>query len=285
MHSTPTLAVASPNGATADELPYYGRMEWTLVTPELAKALLGLNRANRSLRPHRVKMYASDMAAGLWTSETATPIQVFGDELKNGQHRLNAIVLADMNIWSWVQYLPARGQDKAAIIDTALTRSARDIFGVTTNIAAASRVLAIMAGPHNNVISLSEVHRVAERIAPEHERLTGTSRRGFTIAAVQAAVCFSMWRYPDDADEIVMQYNAEARDENGRVLWPGFHSAARQVMQRSTGGRVTNLADIFLRVARGLDPEGRRVEKVAFKDQTIYRGKIRPMVAEYVGRE
>lgn len=69
------------------------------ITPDVACALLDLNRNNRPLTPARLARYAEDMAAGRWNPRNAQTISlnVAGD-LDNGQHRLNAIVKAGVAV-------------------------------------------------------------------------------------------------------------------------------------------------------------------------------------------
>lgn len=70
-----------------------------LITPEKAKAYLALNKANyRKMSSSLVAKYASDMTAGRW-KVNGEPIQFNCDGfLVNGQHRLAAIVKANVNI-------------------------------------------------------------------------------------------------------------------------------------------------------------------------------------------
>lgn len=68
------------------------------VSPELAKRWLESNKHNRRLSVSTVMRYAADMKAGQWKLN-GEPIQFSEDgELKNGQHRLAAIVMADIPV-------------------------------------------------------------------------------------------------------------------------------------------------------------------------------------------
>lgn len=80
------------------------RMVYTFVTPELAKKWLEQNNGkNRSLSKGTVLSYANDMRAGNWDSEVGSAISFDSNEtLKDGQHRLAAIVEAGVGIWTWV---------------------------------------------------------------------------------------------------------------------------------------------------------------------------------------
>lgn len=73
-------------------------VELVLITPELAHEYLGQNTHNRALRHRVVSAYAADMANGdwLWNGES---IKFAADgQLLDGQHRLAAIVEADVPV-------------------------------------------------------------------------------------------------------------------------------------------------------------------------------------------
>jgi hypothetical protein len=80
------------------------------ITPELANAYLEANKKNRAIRWHNVAKYASDMRAGNWKL-THQGIGFYADgSLADGQHRLKAIVEADVAVKMNV----TRGLDRSA---------------------------------------------------------------------------------------------------------------------------------------------------------------------------
>lgn len=69
-----------------------------MTDPSAAKSLLGLNTQNRRIRPLHVASIASDYATGNYTF-TGSPVVVSNDGvLLDGQHRLLAIIKADVTI-------------------------------------------------------------------------------------------------------------------------------------------------------------------------------------------
>lgn len=68
------------------------KAEFKTITPEIAKEILEKNHSNRTIRKSHVDRYARDMIAGKWQMN-GEPIQI-GENgtLKNGQHRLTAII-------------------------------------------------------------------------------------------------------------------------------------------------------------------------------------------------
>jgi hypothetical protein len=100
------------------------------ITPQIAGVWLDQNaNNNRKVRSGRVKGYAADIRAGRWRlSDQAITFDVHG-VLVNGQHRLLAIVDADMPITSLVvRNLPT---ESMLILDGALKRSTDDNFCMT----------------------------------------------------------------------------------------------------------------------------------------------------------
>lgn len=72
---------------------------WYKVNAVFARTLLQLNVKNyRKLNMSRVNMYASDMAAGLWKKNGETIVVGKNGIIQDGQHRLHAIVKADVEI-------------------------------------------------------------------------------------------------------------------------------------------------------------------------------------------
>lgn len=68
------------------------------VTPDMARDWLTSNHVNRNLKNGRVTQYARAMANGQWTlSNDAICIDTEGT-LLNGQHRLNAVIQADVTV-------------------------------------------------------------------------------------------------------------------------------------------------------------------------------------------
>ena len=99
------------------------RSEVIVVTPEMAKVWLENNHVNRSISQYRVDGYARDMLNGNWVlNGEAIKIGKLGD-LKDGQHRLSAIVKAGVPVATLVVF---DVDDSANVFDRGRTRSVRD---------------------------------------------------------------------------------------------------------------------------------------------------------------
>jgi hypothetical protein len=116
------------------------------VTPELAGEWLAQNTHNRNLRSRVVDIYAMDMATGDWRW-TGDSIKFANDgTLLDGQHRLHAIVQADLT----VPMLVVRGLDNEAQdnVDGGVLRKFQDVLklrGEQNNISLAALVRKVAA--------------------------------------------------------------------------------------------------------------------------------------------
>lgn len=95
------------------------------VTPQDAARMLGTMQGNRALRSRVVQRYAREMIAGKWLLNGESIKLATDGRLIDGQHRLNAVVLAKIPIRMCV----VRGVDAGAMItlDTGVGRTFHDV--------------------------------------------------------------------------------------------------------------------------------------------------------------
>lgn len=114
------------------------------ITPKMAESWLELNKDNRPMRDHHVKMLAKEMREGRWHLNGEAIVFDWDGKLLDGQHRLWAAYEYEQTFETAV----VRGVDPAAFktIDSGLKRSAGDVlakadvpYGVLT--AAAVRLI------------------------------------------------------------------------------------------------------------------------------------------------
>ncbi len=102
------------------------RSEIVTVTPTLAASYLGTMRRNRNLSTRRVARFAAEMKAGRWTLNGQAIIFDTDGRLIDGQHRLQALIHADVE----VQMLVTRGVTQKAwdTLDDMRPRRAQDVL-------------------------------------------------------------------------------------------------------------------------------------------------------------
>lgn len=114
------------------------------ITPELAAIYLKKNTSNRPIRGNTVKAYASEIKRGAWVvNGEAIKFDTDG-KLIDGQHRLNAVIMAGISIDSLV----VRGINHQAFdtLDVGAKRSAKDVLSLSghkncATLAAAAKIL------------------------------------------------------------------------------------------------------------------------------------------------
>lgn len=102
-------------------------MTYELITPEIAASLLESNNENRTLSKGTVQAYMNDMSADNWDEKTGAAISI--DEngiLRDGQHRLVAIVESGKSLHTWV----CRNVSKDGIYDNNRKRSNADQISI-----------------------------------------------------------------------------------------------------------------------------------------------------------
>lgn len=102
-------------------------MTYEYITPEIAANLLENNTENRSISKGTVTAYMNDIIAGNWDESVGVAISI--DEngiLRDGQHRLAAIVQAGVGIHTWV----CRNVSSDGIYDNNRKRSNADQISI-----------------------------------------------------------------------------------------------------------------------------------------------------------
>lgn len=105
-------------------------MNRELITPIVAREMLKDVGRNRSVSPYTVEMYANDMATGKWDENVGAAISIDKNgTLRDGQHRLRAIIKSGKSIWMWV----CRGVDTYGMYDNNRRRTTSDQINYGTD--------------------------------------------------------------------------------------------------------------------------------------------------------
>lgn len=96
-----------------------------VITPEMAKKILENNVINRTLKPHRIKLYAEEMKSGRWQLNGEDIHISKSGNLLDGQHRLLAIIEAGVPVKIGIK---TNVSDDVSIYDRGTPRSTSDIL-------------------------------------------------------------------------------------------------------------------------------------------------------------
>lgn len=118
--------------------------EVVTVSPGLAAELLRRNEGNRNIRPVKATHYAADMAAGRWVFNGEAVIVSDTGELNDGQHRMQAIVDANLSIPLLVVFGVPRAT--RSTVDQGTARTASDYLAMddVKNAAAAAGIARVV---------------------------------------------------------------------------------------------------------------------------------------------
>lgn len=192
------------------------------VTPDVAAEWLATNGVNRALSPQTVAKYARDMRAGRWALTGESVKFCTTGRLRDGQHRLAAVVAADVPVALFI----TRGLAPEAqlVMDSGRSRSAADALvlrGVrNATLASSTAKLALalesgVAAPSRFVVS----HSAIVAFWDEHPDLQdavdfakGIYRRTDCLPSV---VAYTFWRFRQIDADAARRFWADAAEQVG----------------------------------------------------------------------
>lgn len=183
--------------------------QFETITPAIAEEWLGKNIGNRHVRSPKVAMIARDILTGAFAVTGESVKFDWNGKLIDGQHRLQAIILADRAVTSLV----VRGLDPRvqAVLDAGAKRTAAD-------------ALRMRGAASNNLIVAASIKQL---LAWERGQLVSAVSN--TPEVTHAEV---MEWYAANADEIESSAAAAKQWSKSLHIWPGTLTSAFYLMSR-----------------------------------------------------
>ncbi|WP_406000722.1 hypothetical protein [Streptomyces sp. NBC_00829] len=260
------------------------------ITPQLAEKWLRQNTHNRNLRERVVNGYATDMRDGNWVEDgqsikfakgdvlllDSPPIR--GGALLDGQHRLSAIVTADVTVRMLVvSNLPDTTQDT---MDTGAKRSLGDVLKLrgedhyVTLAAALLRVYVWKQGARKNLKTAGRsrpTHRQLLRVLDEHPELRRSAemasrvRNSVRLSASTGALCHWLFNRVDASD--CAFFFARLTDHAGLVPGDPIYALRRVIenLAKATGRPDEALITALVIKAWNFYRAGEEIQTLAFK--------------------
>lgn len=98
-----------------------------IITPDRARKMLECNKVNRPISARTAQAYADDMENGRWDENTTSCIAFdTNGNLVDGQHRLTAIVIANVPVKMWI----SRNVGDHVVFDSGRNRSLSDFMKI-----------------------------------------------------------------------------------------------------------------------------------------------------------
>jgi hypothetical protein len=170
---------------------------WTshieIITPTIARALLATNNGNRKLRPMLVSRYASMMRDDNWLLTPEPIVVAKTGRLLNGQHRLSAIIEADM----WLNMFVVRGVSEEAFpaMDRGAGRTFSDANSINKYLSETAKLLvAILENTTASAIDSKVLEQVRFLEEPHNALMAAcpSMAKVFSTTSFRLAACIWM---------------------------------------------------------------------------------------------
>lgn len=225
--------------------------ETIYLTPALAAEFLEHNVANRAIRKQRVEQIARDILNGKWVFDGAAITFDADGNLRGGQHRCSAVVLAgERRSDVAVKTVVVRGVDPDSTLtaNSGLPTTAADILGMygvsnSVNIGAALRLHNAWTGGGlvYESSSLSGTHSMTnQELIDYYEEHPGMAEAVRGVASLRRAV-----RLPASSLAVV-------RYETTRLAPEDSHEFFRRLLESDLRGNGDPLVTMVRRVQRDL---------------------------------
>lgn len=189
------------------------RMEWRLITPEVATSLLKNNAGNRNLRSTVVDHYADQMKRGEWKPTHQAIAIGAGGNIIDGQHRLSAIVKSGLAYWFWLCTYDSTSGAMGLPIDLQVRRTSADILQQDRRAVEVASIMCRVVAGNLRSVPVDKIRDVLEAFGPTIERVNNANRnKGVrrTAASVRTAVVLRMQQATDQGikSALLQQYKA-----------------------------------------------------------------------------
>lgn len=248
------------------------------ITPEKAREYLAHNTHNRNVRPHRVANYAADMRAGSWLLNGEGIKFNTRGEIDDGQHRLLAIIEADVP----VQMLVVRGVENAQhTMDTGLNRQFSDVLKLQGEDAAVVKAAIARSifhwelgdrrfgggrgRPSTNIQLLESFEKHKEWIESARHLLTKVSSSVYLPTSVSGALYFAFSQLdPEDAEYFFTRLVSDEGHRTGDPIF-ALRRALLSIRAETKGTRnLTYMAAITIK-AWNVYRDGGEVQLLRFR--------------------
>ena len=233
------------------------------VTPAMAKTMLESNADNRNKRGWWVSGLANMMKRGEWiTTHQGVAFDESG-KLIDGQHRLEAIVEAEMTI----PMLVVTGVSNQAykVLDNGIKRTLSDLTGVTPKTAEVCRVLARLcySGSLTSAEQCLEIYNTGVgEVADNLVEYCGKNIKIYSSAMVRsAAICLILDGYNQ---QYIKELYANLCNQKFNDLPNIAHAFIRQTTENKLN--ANNKTDLLARALKVFNPEFKDVTRLQISE-------------------
>jgi hypothetical protein len=251
---------------TKQMLPIQVTCEW--ITPAKARDMLAGNYGNRPLRKAVVDRLAAEMRSGYWQLSHQGIAFSSDGRLLDGQHRLNAVIKADVA----VQMMVARNvpDDAFKVTDRGVQRTIADVTRQDKRIVEACSFIARLHGyPAPSAAVVERVIAGCGEAVMDLVVACGKTARGRSAAPIKAAAALRIMQ--GHKDYVLRQWRALILLEYADMT-PAMQILCRQLTddtRTSPRGNISGTTLQYDRAARAwvaFDPARAYVTRIAVRD-------------------
>jgi len=217
-----------------------------VVTPEMAAEWLKKNKGNRPVIKAAVSAYARDMQAGKWRPVHQPIAFDARNNLVDGQHRLHAIVKSGECIRMCVARYATIEEAAGLPVDIQKRRSANIIIGCEKGQQEVARAIGCLVLGAKTSPTVAETAAYLDMYRLQIDAVNsaaGTRAVRFrACSAVKAAVAMRAAYHPENAEEILEQYELFVNLESTGKLWPSVKALLKCFESSGRGKQRVELA-------------------------------------------
>jgi hypothetical protein len=249
---------------------YQNALSWNFsirtVTPELAKALLENNAGNRNLRKAVAARYAAIMRAGKWLTAPEPIVLGTSGRVLNGQHRLFAVIMADMS--ADFCFITGVSDEAFKVIDRGLTRSTADALSIPRSLVEIAKCIVSLT---ERVVSDDKIEVFCETLRPFHDAIEEacSSRRALLTSAPMRAAAAVRLMMGDDPDHVLPLYRNMVLGHVGDLPPVGQAMISAVIAKKVHAGGLTATRANFARGFFLFDPENRDKTRIPIGPNAI----------------
>ena len=236
------------------------------ITPDQAREFLRKNKTNRPLRQSWIRTLADIISRGEWKVTHQGVAITTDNELLDGQHRLNAIVLTGIAVEMNVSY--DCDPSSFMVIDGGIKRTTSDHLRVPAIMAATAKMIWKLPAPTSTKIpSSQQVAGVLEWARPfiEKTNKVGGTKSKRTSASIQMPVVVHMMGAREE--QVLPLYEAFAAFAI-EDMPASVRSLTKQVMEK-TASATMNPWDLACRAWKAFDPDNWETARIQLKGTEV----------------
>jgi hypothetical protein len=204
-----------------------------IITPAKAAEYLTHNTGNRNLRVKASQKIARDIVTGKWQLTHQAIAFDRNGRLIDGQHRLSAIIIANMPVEMYVaRYDAVMGDTLAIPIDEGLKRATYELLHLDKRVTSICTALVRCKSlGQRDCFSMAEIKDMADRhgalVLRLLEMVSQATKKVRTTAPVIAGVAIVILEHPEQAEALENQWKHFVTFENLSDLQPSVTAFVR----------------------------------------------------------